>query len=160
MLPETRELLLSVDCPEGWEEPQTYLLDYDGIWRDIRELKVQIEDIIGQPLTIDEWVQDASFITDLYILSPSARRGSNVTVLIFDFCIRFSAFGELFTIFATGQKLDRERFQVPEIVGVVEAKGFRYVNAEELHEPYDGKNLAMREDPTRYTWWLRYFDYV
>ena len=159
MKSSTKKLLLEVDCAKGWEDPETYRLDYDAIWSDIYELQTQLEAVVGEPFNIDEYVQDASFITDLYIdPQPSEAHGGHM--LVRNLAIRFSAFGRLYTIMASEKWLQESGVELDRIINEVESKGFQYVEADELEEPYDGKNEEMQRNATSYTWWLRYFDYL
>jgi hypothetical protein len=154
-----RQVLLAVDCPDGWEAPECYTTDFNSAWTRIVDIKSRLAAELGIDLDIDEEVQDASFITELYLLVPGAR-STHSTVFIYELCIRFSAFGNLFTIFAESGVPDARRFDLVRIRNVVEDKGFFYVEPVELHSPYDGANEAIREDPTGQTWWTRYFDYL
>lgn len=156
---ETRSLLLAADCPRGQERPETYPFDPDAAWRDIEAARERLEAVIGETLEVDRQVQDASFLADLYVLSPAARVNEWTMALYFDLCVRFSAFGRLFTVFTHAGRLNDARFDLARIVETVRERGFHYVPAGELREPYDGANEALRGDPG-ISWWTRYFDYL
>ncbi len=118
----------------------------------IREIKPRLEEIIGLPLDIDQNVQDASFFTELSFSKPSER--SNYVDIIIG--IRFSAFGNLFTVWSSGSSEPLDPAKLKRIIDTIEQYGLKYVDAESLAEPYTGANEVFKGE----TWWIRFFDYV
>jgi len=154
----TKVLLESVDDAEGFECPGN---DWANLpWKDykadISSIQKELELEVDLRLDADGSVQDASFFEELRILNPSSYCSARVIQLIPDFALRFSNFGKLFTMYSdTGSLL---AFPVEQVRLLVEGHGWRYVAAEELTSPYDGKNAALRN--AKISWWIRFFDYI
>lgn len=149
MRPETMRILREADDPvdvegesrEGGEEA----------WRNVRALVPALEAILGKRLELDENVQDASFMTDIALREETAPRVWDALV-----AVRFSNFGRLYTVWTSYPSWRIAPETVERIIGAVRAAGFVYVEAEELQEPYTGRNPALEGS----TWWIRFFDYV
>lgn len=148
MRAELRRLLQSADDAVDAERPAGFA--YDAALEEVRRLAPTIEAIVGQPLVIDEHVQDASFFTDL-ALQHAHGRFINTSL-----AVRFSSFGRLFSVWSV---CESDEALAPDVIArVVEvgrAAGFVYVDANELSEPYDGVHPHVRG-----TWWIRFFDYL
>jgi hypothetical protein len=105
----------------------------------IHLLSQQVEKVLGVPCVwIDDTVQDANHCA---------------TISIADLEIRFSCYGNLFTVNLLEEIPDTFSAR---IVPVVEASGYVYVSEDELYQPYSGSN----ERYIGKTWWDRFFDYM
>lgn len=71
--------------------------------------------------------------------------------------VRFSCFGNLFTIWRSSPSEKLTQQKVEAIVEAVEANGFVYVDEASLNEPYSGTNKYLQYLDS---WWHRYFDYL
>jgi hypothetical protein len=151
-------LLLShdgaTDSPTDWEHPPGF--DWVGSWQAVRRFQTAAESVLGQPLRVDDSVQDASFFGELFVFEEGAVR-PNVTTMVFKIAIRFSAFGRMATIYTNSAQSDLKRYPVERLAALLEDHGFVYVPAEALAEPYDGLTPNM---PPDFTWGLRFFDYL
>jgi hypothetical protein len=148
------QLLLSNDSPTDWEYPQGF--DWDAAWRDVRQFLPAAEALIGQPLQVDDQVQDASYFAELFVFEEGAVRPP-VTAMVFKIAIRFSSFGRMATIHTNSALSDLGRYPVERLAALLEEYGFVYIPAEALAEPYDG---VMPDVPADFTWWFRFFDYM
>lgn len=148
------KLLESVDDAQACESPSNF--DWQESISRVRALKSRLEFIVGHEFVMDENVQDASFFTDLAISGQEHYVSGIGKVIGSRIVIRFSCFGNLFTIFATsdGEKLDESI--VDGIIAEVQRHGFIYVEANVLEETYSGINPHLEGQ----TWWVRYFDYL
>ena len=99
-------------------------------------------------LELDDTAQDASFFCDDGHWRELQPRHVYPVILV-----RFSAFGSLVTI-TTADEI--EPALVRRLAAALEAAGYTYVVAEELDEPYDGKNPHIGQQ----SWWVRFFDYL
>lgn len=147
---ELHKLLKSCDVLGAWEFPPG--ANWDQSIDEIRSLKMEVDRVLGVPTRLDDQVQDASFFADLGVLKqlPSPDK---TLVLSYDFCLRFSWFSRLFTVFG-----DRwTEYDMSRIFEVLNKNGFVYVPSSELDELYDGINEPFE---TGLTWWIRYFDYL
>jgi len=115
----------------------------------VRSLELELEQVIGRQLEVDENVQDASFFTELACHVPSEDRIETAIAII------FSAFGDLFTIWGSVPG------EIPEsvmqkVISAVQKHGFRYVDTESLAEAYSGTNPVFQHS----RWIDRFFSYI
>jgi hypothetical protein len=148
------KLLLSCDN-EGFEVPHNDRTAFP--FRELSESVTRIRERIRVELDIDlkrqGHIEDASFLDDLYASRPEEGK-TNQTY--YAFCIRFSNFGRLFTIYGLNSKVFAE-FPFERVRQLVEGEGWTYVPEDQLHELYDGMNKVLRKQGV--SWWIRYFDY-
>jgi hypothetical protein len=148
------QLLESVDDPQACECPSGF--DWHSSMTRVRELKSRLESLAGQPFIMDENVQDASFFTDLAIVGRERYVSGIGKVVGSKIVIRFSCFGNLFTVYSTSENERLEESIVENIIAEVERHGFIYVEADGLEETYTGINPHLKGQ----SWWIRYFDYL
>ncbi len=126
---------------------------------EIDEMLPELERFFGAKLDVDRHVQDASFLTDVgYLDDRYYDREKGCGALSYRFSFRFSNFGRLFTLF--GSDLDAADDRCEKAMAakaLIERRGFTFVDAEELDELYDGKNVPF---DGKLTWWIRFFDYL
>ncbi|MBL8796310.1 MAG: hypothetical protein JNM56_20590, partial [Planctomycetia bacterium] len=87
----TRELFLSNDTI-GVEYPPDF--DWSLSMSAVLAFKSHAENLLGQPLNLDNQVQDASFFADLFIFEDGAVGSNGVTAMVFKIGIRFSSFAK------------------------------------------------------------------
>jgi len=150
MNPETLEKLQAADDPTEWESPEGF--DCNGAISRVRRLKPEIEHLVGRAFEMDENVQDASFFTDLSLHKSAGKPNYLDTV----FAIRFSAFGNLFTVWSYCSSERLPITVVNQVIKKTEDHGFNYINADELNEQYSGRHEGFKTT----SWWNRFFDYV
>jgi hypothetical protein len=148
------KLLESVDDPQACEHPSQF--DWHGSMSRVRALKSRLESITGHTFIMDENVQDASFFTDLAILSGERYFSGIGTAVGSRIVIRFSCFGNLFTVYSTLEDEKLEESIVQDIIAEVQRHGFVYIEADGLEEKYTGVNPHLKGQ----SWWTRYFDYL
>jgi len=141
---------MAADDPAACEQPIGF--DRDVAMEELRSLHPELAAILGEPLELDEQVQDASFFAELAFCIPGSQPRALDTVL----AVRFSAFGRLFTIWSHCPTQPIEAEQLAQIINTVESRGFRYVDTASLDEPYHGRNPLFGGS----TWWYRFFDYL
>jgi hypothetical protein len=135
---EVGPILAAADHPTEWEAPPDF--DWEMEMAGVRALKPELERLLGIELAMDQFVQDASFLTELS--TPTWN-------------IRFSRFGRLFTLWrqkgaASASLLDCER-----VIAHLQAQHRVYVDVRHLLQPYKGA----QEQGARLNWWDRFFDY-
>lgn len=153
-----KKFLLSVDDVEECEAPKTF--DVIKEMKKVKKIKSQIEKIIGCNLELDEWVQDASFFTELHIIEESQkeRKGKMESYVgLYNLSVRFSSFGNMVTMFSNNGVDIYNTYPINEIVALLEDNKYVFIRAESLDEPYDGMNKYITDKDT---WWIRYFDYI
>lgn len=150
MDPRTRQLLLDADDPVASECPEGF--DWTTAMARVGALVPALEATVGRPLTIDNNVQDASFFTDVACHREVSHPGMG-RVLEWVIAVRFSCFGNLFTVVCAA---DVAPSVVDRVIAVVSGAGFVHVPASELSEPYTGPHPSFRTT----TWWIRFFDYL
>lgn len=135
------DLLRAVDDPENCEYHPDF--DYDEAMQRVQSLKPELDRIAGEPFWIDKNVQDASFFTNL-ILKDRKNVSSKKTLIYTLLGVRFSYFGNLFTIWSSSpsERLDKEKVEA--IIKTVEARGFVYIDEASLAEPYSGSNRYLQ----------------
>lgn len=150
MDPRTRQLLLDADDPVAYEMPAGF--DWQRAMTRVRALVPILEAIVGRPLTLDEHVQDASFFTDVACHREATHPGMGRVFEVI-IAVRFSSFGDLFTVtFAADVAAD----VVSRVIDAVSDAGFVHVPADELAEPYTGRHPSFAAT----SWWIRFFDYL
>lgn len=155
---ELKKLLLSFDDLEECEAPKNF--NYANEMKKIRSIKNQIENIIKKELIIDEYVQDASFFTELAILQKSQNKqksNGESSVYLYDLSIRFSSFGSMVTIFNNTENNIDNKYNIEKVIEILKDDGYIYINLESLDEAYDGINKYITKGDT---WFTRYFDYI
>ena len=147
-------LLLEADDPNDTEYPSGF--NWEGEVNRVRALRAIVEGIVGRRFEIDDNVQDASFFADLGLYEEHKNsRGSVVRQAVL--AVRFSCFGNLFTVWSTchdSVKLSQE--VIDAVIKAVSDRGYTYVPAEELDSEYNGTNPHLRGS----SWWIRFFDYL
>jgi hypothetical protein len=143
-------LLQSADDPERCEQPSGF--NWRAAMNRVELIVPELEQIIGRPLDLDTAVQDASFFTEISLRQPAAKAGY-IDALI---AVRFSAFGDLFTVWTSCPEDPLPKAVVQRVILSVEGHGFRYVNEDSLAEPYSGANPVFAGQ----TWGYRYFEYL
>jgi hypothetical protein len=148
------KLLESVDDPQACEHPSQF--DWHESMSRVRALKSRLESIAGHTFIMDDNVQDASFFTDLAILGGERYVSGIGTVVGSRIIIRFSCFGNLFTVYSTSEDEKLEESIVEKIIAEAQRHGFVYIEADGLEERYTGVNPHLKGQ----SWWIRYFDYL
>jgi len=149
------QVLLSNDSTTDWEYPRDF--DWAAAWEAVRQYRTAAELVLGQPLRVDDQVQDASFFAELFVFEDGAVRPDGVTTLVFKIAIRFSSFGRMATIHTNSAISNLDRYPVERLAGLLGDHGFVYIPATALTEPYDGVVPGLGAG---FTWWLRFFDYM
>jgi hypothetical protein len=127
----------------------------------VKALKPQAERILGQPLKLDNQVQDASFFAELFVFEDGAVGANGATVMVFKIGIRFSTFGKMATIHTNSAASDLSKYPLARLAELIEKQGFQYIPVEALNEPYDGKLKRLDQSlGAEATWWYRFFDYM
>lgn len=119
----------------------------------VKKLKSKLKKIAGHSFVLHEHIRDTTFFADLSIEDRQTDEIGKTTIYTV-LGIRFSCFGNLFTIWSNSTKqLDKDKIKA--IIEAVEASGFVYVDIDSLDEPYLDEN-------NRYSgsWWDRYFEYL
>lgn len=154
---DIRKILEAADCDTGWEIPKDNweTFPYEDYISDIKLIQEKISEQLDVELKRDGSVQDASFIDQLFILDDSAFMGNGVIAHIYQFAIRFSNFGKLYTIYSHVESNLNES-TVKQVMQIVEGYGWIYVPRKALKKPYDGKHSGFIGQE----WWIRFFDYI
>jgi hypothetical protein len=152
-------ILLQNDSATDVEYPSGF--DWQTSMAAVKALKWDAERILGQPLKLDDQVQDASFFTELFVFEDGAIRPNGVTAMVFKIAIRFSAFGKMATIHTNSPTSDLRKYPMTPLAELLEQHDFKYVPAEALAERYDGKLKWLDQSVGgEATWWYRFFDYM
>jgi hypothetical protein len=123
-----------------------------------------LRELVGAPLLVDDHVQDASFFADVAAYEE-LRLSSGRSIRAALIAIRFSCFGDLFTIWSTneaggwsvGSRPHRLSADVVErAIAEVERDGYIYVDGAKLNRSYTGRNPHLKN----VSWWVRFFDYL
>ena len=153
----TRKLLHACD-EKSFEHPAHFKKKIrDDLETRARAVYECVTELCGEA-EFEDWNynQDASFGLEI-LLTKFQTLSSRPTFAAPDvICpvIRFSNFGNLATI--TLLEMMPEKF-VASCIRSLEAHGFHYVPAEQLHCEYDG---VMQGHERLRTWWTRYFDWL
>jgi hypothetical protein len=146
MTPEIQALLVASDHPTACESPPDFRRE-DELQR-VRALMPTLQRLAGVELTLDDQVQDASFFCDVGGYREVQPRMFYPVILV-----RFSAFGHLVTITSDDVVAPST---IASLITALGDAGFTYVPADELDEPYTGRNPNIRDA----SWWIRFFDYL
>ncbi len=172
MKEETLKLLQSADDPLLCMGPANS--NGAEIMERVRLLKVDLEQYLGASFLLSDPGQNTSYVATLYAEDV--------------ICIRFSAWGNFFTIWDGSSYPASLQPQYPlltdddfqEVIRLIESYNFVHVSYADLGEPYDGPNEHFKKErwprmnegktwpcfkegemqKTRASWWVRYFDYV
>lgn len=147
---ELHQLLLKNDVQGQWEYPPG--ANWSREISRVRELVPELESTLHSTLRLDEGIQDASFFADVGVLEKQPR-SDGIVHHRYRICIRFSWFGDMFTIW--GENVSE--YNTSEAIRVLRERGYKFVPASELDEPYDGVNKPYESG---LTWWVRYFDWL
>jgi len=150
---EKLKLLELADHETACEFPPGF--NYRASMKRVEDLKPKLNAIVGKPLELDLNVQDVSFFADLSIIEPPIY---GVNMLHYVLGIRFSSFGNFFTVWSNSISEKIDDAKITEVIAETEAAGFVYVDAETLEQEYTGKNQYLTGDVGN--WWRRYFDYM
>ena len=143
-------LLQLVDDPIRVEASKDFKRDVE-IDRVIR-VQEELEQIVNLTFSLDDKIEDAPFYAELRSHNRSHYSKQEETIL----GIRFSSFGNLFTIWNYPSTLQLSAEVVDGIVGIVGRSGFVYISFEYLQEAYNGSNSTFFGK----SWFERYFDYI
>jgi hypothetical protein len=141
-----RVLLGLADDPMQTVSP----IDFDGAAMRSRvdALKASLERIADRPFVLHT-THGASYFADLVIKRSGGNEGKRIDVV---FLVRFSNFGDLFTIWGNCRSERLEESVVAELIAEVTRGGFRFVPVSALVEPYSGQHAGFR-----YSSWLSRF---
>lgn len=151
----TRQILLQNDSATDVEYPPGF--DWQASMAAVRELKPHAEEALGQPLKLDDQVQDASFFAELFVFEDGAVGPNGTTAMLFKIAIRFSTFAKMATIHTNSVKSDLRNYPVDRLAKLLLESGFQFIDAASLRESYDGKLKWLGSEAT---WWGRFFDYM
>jgi hypothetical protein len=150
MEPTVRKLLEQADDPRHAEYPPGF--DWSALRARVASLQPELERIAGRTFVLDDKPQDASFFGDLSIQQPGPEPNCIDTL----FAVRFSNFGDLFTIWNHCHAEELPEAVAAKLVSSVEQAGFRFIPAAALDELYSGRHPGF----SGAAWWLRFFDYL
>jgi hypothetical protein len=137
-----RQILSQHDSATHAEYPPDF--DWRASMAAVKALKPHAEQILGQPLKLDDQVQDASFFAELFVFEDGAVGPNGGTALVYKIAIRFSNFGKMATVHTNSVASDLHQYPVDQLAELLERHGFRYIPAEALGEPYDVGWHALR----------------
>ena len=147
---ELHQLLIKNDIRGEWEYPP------DANWSRelsrVRDVIPALESVLRSSLQLDDAIQDAPFFADIGVLEEQPT-ASGAIHQHYRICFRFSWFGGMFTIWGD----NTADYNTNEAVRVLSDRGYTFIPASELDEPYDGVNEPYRKG---LTWWVRYFDWL
>lgn len=151
------KLLEAADDPENLEYPRDF--DWDALMDSVEELKYDLDRIVGRPFEIKDNIYDASYFAELEIKEPSPIKVLDIgEVTLRIVRLRFSCFGNFFTILEESLTEKLSRSVIKKIIAAAKARGFIYIDEGILlEEPYTGCN---KEFGFHGSWWERYFDYI
>ncbi len=133
-------------------------LDWKQYEESVRRLKPELERFLNIPLFLLDGVQDASFVAD--ICSEDRI-----------FCLRFSAWGNFFTIWDESSQNPLSTNEFEPVITLIQKRGFVHINYDDLGESYEGQNEHYKKETwdrlrdgvirkEKASWWVRYFDYT
>ena len=149
----TVEDLIDADDFAGGYAPPNF--DYEAALARIRPFQSELERLTGLAFQLDG-AQDATFFADISARDPVPRNLNGNQIIETFVAVRFSAFGNLFTIWSTSSTrplTDEERRGVAELVS---AAGFLYAPVELLQLPYSGVQFSQHDIQD---WWQHFFEY-
>ena len=157
MKKEIIRLLEASDDPENCEYPREFNR-YTSLGRVI-DLKYELEKIVGRSFELEDRIFDSSYFAELDIKEPTPAKVldlGEVTLRVVR--LRFSCFGNLFTILEESLIDKLSLSVIKEIIAAAESHGFVYIDEGILlEEPYTGCNKELKDISS---WWERYFDYI
>jgi len=140
------------DSPTEYEFPAGF--DYKQFIEEIRALGPHLSVILGQPLRLDDQVQDASYFAEWFVHETEKRAFSGIAsgVAHHKVSIRFSAFGRMYAIYP-----DSELNPLPDevkgrLIDFLASRKFVYVPSHLLELPCPS--------PIARDWQIRFFDYL
>lgn len=143
------DVLLRADDPNRCEWPANF--DRPAAIKRVEALLPEIERIVGGALQLDTNIEDASYFAEASL----QKTGERANYIEFLFAIRFSSFGNLFTIWSSERSHGLPAFNLEELLSAAKENGFVYVDIETLKGPYSGSNESCHAA----TWWDRFFAY-
>ena len=151
------KLLKAADDPENCEYPRDFYLR--AAMASVIELKYDLDRIVGRPFEIEDRIFDASYFAELEIKEPSPIKVLDLgEVTLRVVCLRFSCFGNFFTILEESLIEKLSRSVIKEIIAAAEVYGFVFIDEKILiEEPYTGCNKELEDLGS---WWERYFEYI
>ena len=152
----TRTLLVAADHPTAWEYPPGF--DYTSAMLRARALASSLEALLGEPVHVDDQIQDASFFVELSLVGRNAQPERGVLANA-RMVIRLSTFGNLcitYSVCSPSAELPAEVWE--RVKTLLADAGYVHVEESELEEPYDGAHAGLRKEHA--TWWVRFFDYL
>ena len=153
MKPEIHDHLYELDAT-GWYWPDEF--DYNAAMSEARQLKPEIEEIIGHPMWQDTSVQDASYFTEFLWLDEERSTPGKGGARALHIGVRFSNFDRMVTVFSgNGDEKEFTRFE-SQIARVLNAHGYRYIPKSVLGEEYPGAEDWMGN----WSWFSRFFGYL
>ena len=153
MEPHILKRLRDTDVPLHWEYPPGF--DYAAELARVDTLRPDLEPLVGHVLELDRNVQDAAFFTELAFRAPPRPAPVGQVILTY-VAIRFSSFGGLVTIWGNVPESPLSDDLTGALARVLESRGYHYIPASALDEPYEGHHQHAAEIRS---WWLRFFDY-
>ena len=151
------KLMKAADDPENCEYPRDF--DFRAAMASVIELKYDLDRIVDRPFEIEDRIFDASYFAELEIKEPSPIKVldlGEVTLRVVR--LRFSCFGNFFTILEESLIEKLSRSVIKEIIAAAEVHGFVYIDEEILiEEPYTGCNKELEDLGS---WWESYFKYI
>lgn len=151
------ELLKAADDPENCEFPRDF--NFRAAMANVVDLKYDLDRIVGLPFEIEDRIFDASYFAELEIKEPTPTKIFDLGEITFRVVrLRFSCFGNFFTLLEESLKGRLSRPVIAEIIAAAETRGFVYIDEGILlEEPYSGCNSELQDLAS---WWERYFDYM
>jgi hypothetical protein len=151
MDPKLLSILKAYDKPEYKKYPPPDF-DYKQMLERVKELKPTIKKIVGRSFVLRDYFKyPTTFFADLSIEElQTADTGQTYIHTILG--IRFSCFGNLFTIWSTSSE-PLEANKIKALVEAVKTHGFVYIDMDSLNEPYYAENHRLSG-----TWWDQYFE--
>jgi hypothetical protein len=147
------DYLLAHDSQTEWEAPKNF--DYEEAMAEVRSLGPDLAAISGHSLKLDDQIQDASFFADWIAYEdtprpcPGVSSGAICTIL----CIRFSAFGRMYSIWGNSDLFPINDETRHGIIDHLACRDFVFVPDTLLDLPYHRTEIAP-------DWQIRYFNYL
>jgi len=145
--------LIDADTFGNEEAPPHF--DRDEALARIAPLQQELGRLTGLSFEVRE-AQDATFFAELDAYDPNPKTLHGTSCIETYVGVRFSAFGNLFTIWSTSSTrplADEERLK---IAAVVSNAGFLYAPLELLKLPYSGVKFSQQGAQD---WWYHFFEY-
>jgi hypothetical protein len=123
----------------------------------VRSVQRNLERILGEPMVLDDQIQDATYFAQLAIVDEiETATGPNRLARI---SIEFSNFGSLATISNPNFRATKDEMDVA--AATLKEHAFVCIPDAALDEPYDGKLPGFRNfNGGPATWRDRYFNYT